>query len=60
MLILCVNKPRQSMKTKSICKNEWQNRKEKKHSTNKQHLIEQQVALSKQELYTALYTRALK
>ena len=31
---LCVNKQRQSMKIKSICRNQWQ---KKKHYTNKQH-----------------------
>ena len=45
------------MKTKSICRNQWQR---KKHYTNKQHKIKQQTALSKQALYTALYTTELK
>ena len=31
---LCVNKQRQSMKIKSICRNQWQ---KKKHYANKQH-----------------------
>ena len=31
---LCVNKQRQCMKIKSICRNQWQ---KKKHYTNKQH-----------------------
>ena len=31
---LCVNKQRQSMKIKSICRNQW---KKKRHYTNKQH-----------------------
>ena len=31
---LCVNRPRQSMKTKSICRYKWQ---KKKHYPNKQH-----------------------
>ena len=32
----------------------------KKHYTNKQHYIKQQTTLSKQALYTALYTTALE
>ena len=44
---------RQSMKTKSICKNQWQ-----KISIYQQTAVNK--ALSKQALYTALYTRALK
>ena len=52
---LLVNKPRESMKTNSICNNQCKKR-EKKHYTNKQHYIKQQTALSKQ----ALYTTALK
>ena len=31
---LCVNEQRQSMKIKSICRNQW---KKKRHYTNKQH-----------------------
>ena len=31
---LCVNKQRQSMKIKSICRSQWQ---KKRHYTNKQH-----------------------
>ena len=46
---LCVNKQRQSMKIKSICRNLWQ----------KQTALVK-TALSKQALYTALYTTALK
>ena len=45
------------MKIKSIFRNQWQ---KKKHYTNKQHYLKQQTALSKQALYTALYTIALK
>ena len=45
------------MKIKSICRNQWQ---KKKHYTNKQHWLKQQTALSKQALYAALYTTALK
>ena len=51
------NKQRQSMKIKSICRNQWQ---KMKHYTNKQHLLKQQTALNKQALYTALCPTALK
>ena len=52
---LCVNKPRQNMKIKSICRNQWQ----KKEATCKQTALDK-AALSKQALYTALYATALK
>ena len=38
------------MKIKSICRNQWQ----------KKEALYKQTALSKQALYTALYTTALK
>ena len=54
---LCVNKQRQSMNIKSICRNQWQ----KKEALYKQTALDKaETALSKQALYTALYTTALK